>query len=595
MRKYIYITLKALLVVLALQSCSSILDSSSKDILTDPTVWGNKEAIESYLGKLYDQMETENFRYVVFDEAGFPCQLTDEAVRSYTWGSINNQIIGDGGFQWWGYSQVREVNSFIEKIKTSPLSSSFVEMATAEAKFIRAFHYFALVKRYGGMPILTKAQDYTGSNLEELKVPRNTEKEVYEFIKSEIDEIVSVLPEEWDSSNKFRATRYSAYALKSRAMLYAGSIATYGEYDLNGVVGVEAADREYFFKESIKASEVIINSNKYELYDKGGSREENFQNLFLDKGLHSETLFTVAYSAPDKGHNWDFYNAPQSFKVDYGCVTNPTLQLVEEYEYIDGSDGALRTTDESGKPILFDDPKDLFKDKDPRLLATVMTPFSDWQNGYLEIRKGIIDGDKVISASNLTDAYGTGDNKINIIGKDGILDVNDPTKTGFYVKKYMNPSARVNSGRSETNWMVFRYAEILLNYAEACKELNINDAQSLDAINQIRTRAGIKELQTLSLEQVRKERKVELAFENHRWWDMRRWRISTDILNNFQAKALRPYLVWEEGKHPSEMKYIFEKGDAPKPTKTFLPRLYYVQIPTAQIRTNDKLVQNPGY
>lgn len=589
-RNQIY-TICIILTGLFMQSCSDILNSSPRDILTDPTVWGNKDAIDAYLGKIYNQMETESFNYVVLDEAGFPTQLTDESARSYSWGNINNTIISESAFTWWGYDIVREANSFIEKIKTSTLKADEIKRYVAEARFIRAFHYFALVKRYGGVPLITIPQ--TLEEMDNLKVPRSKEEEIYEFIKAEVDEIVVDLPDTWNGSNQFRATKYSAYALKSRAMLYAGSIATYGILDKGDLVGIPADKRQYFFEESIKASEEIINSGRFELYDKTADRSLNYQNLFLEKGMHSELLFTVAYNSADKGHSWDYYNAPQSFKVDYGCVTNPTLQFVEEYENIDGSDGKLVLEDTNGEPIQFTDPYDVFKLKDPRLSASVMLPFSPWQNNKLEIRRGIINGSEIISAPNLTDTYGTGVFQTTIMGKDGIIDTNDPTKTGFYIKKYMNPTERVNQGRSDANWMVFRYAETLLNYAEASTELNINADKSLEYINLIRKRAGIPDHLTLDLEKVRKERKIELAFENHRWWDMRRWRISEEVLNNFIPEALFPYLIWEDGKLPSEMKYILKRGVSAKPSKTFQPKLYYVKIPTGQ--TSNHLIQNPGY
>ena len=580
-----------LLTSMSLQSCLDILNSTSRDNLTDPTVWGSKQAIEAYLGDIYDQMQTEAFGYTVLAEAGYPNQLTDEAVRAYTFGAINDPIISESAFTWWKYDVVRESNTFIHGVQEASLKPEEIVLYTAQARFIRAFHYFALVKRYGGVPIITSAQPI--DERRNLKVPRNTEEEVYEFIKTEIDDIVKDLPEAWNSSNQFKATKYSAYALKSRAMLYAGSIATYGTVQKGGLVGIPYEKREYFFNESIKASEKIIESGRFKLYDQILDRSKNYQNLFLDKTMHSELLFSVAYSLPDKGHSWDFYNASQSFKVDYGCATNPTLQFVDEYENIDGSDGKLSFEDEAGQPIHFKTPYEAFKNKDPRLSATILLPFAPWQNNKIEIRSGIIDGEQIITAPNTTDTYGEGEAQIPVIGKDGISDTNNFTKTGFYIKKYMNPTDRVAQGRSETNWMVFRYAEILLNYAEASTEINVNDENSILYINMIRSRAGIKHHTTLDLEKIRKERKIELAFENHRWWDMRRWRISADILNNYAAEAIFTYLIWEAGKLPSEMKYIIKRTKANKPTKTFLPKLYYVKIPTDP--TSSHLEQNPGY
>lgn len=580
--------------VLLLSACSDFLDRVPKDILTDDQVWKDPNAIEAYLARMYNDMQTEDLGYTVLDEAGFLSTITDEAVRSYVWGSINDPIIPNGAGDWWGYSQIRTANEFLERIDGGAVNNDLKQKYKSEARFIRAFHYFAMVKRYGGVPLITKPQDIS-EGIGSLQVPRNTEKEIYDFLLKELDDVILTLPATYSSENKFRATKYSALALKSRAMLYAGSIASFGNLDLKGLVGIPATDKNFYWKESKKASEEIINSKLFSLYNKDNDKSTNFQKLFLDKSLHSEALFVKAFKAPDKCHSYDFYNAPQSFKVDYGCVTNPSVEIVEEFEYIDGSPGKLKITDNLGLPIQYKDPRDLFKDKDPRLLATIMTPFSSWQGGIIEIRKGIIDGDKIITAPNLTDAYGDGNSKITITGKDGPLDVQDPTKTGFYLKKYMDPTNRVNYNRSETNWMIFRYAEILLNYSEACVELGEDLDNALIQLNLIRSRAGIKELDKIDRQIVRKERKMELAFENHRFWDLRRWRIATDELNNKVFKSLNPYLVWEKGKKPEEMKYIFKIEGNKKNTRTFLPRHYYVRIPSQQITTNPKLEQNPLY
>jgi len=122
-----------------------------------------------------------------------------------------------------------------------------------------------------------------------------------------------------------------------------------------------------------------------------------------------------------------------------------------------------------------------------------------------------------------------------------------------------------------------------------------DDAEALRAVNLIRERAGIAPRTTINRDQVRHERKVELAFENHRWWDIRRWHIADQLLNAKQFKALNPYLVWEDGKDISQMKYIFKIEDAPKDPRTFLPKLYYERIPADAISTNPNIKQNPGY
>lgn len=589
--KYFITAILASVCGLVINGCSGFLDTEPRNLLTDQQVWNDPAAIKAYLAKLYGEMQLESFEYEFNTQAAFPSTWTDEALRSYTWGDSNNQLMPINLSPWWGYYPVRQVNEFLIKIQEGNVEENQKQEFIAEAKFIRAYYYFSLVKRYGGVPVLKTPQDIS-TPIEELQLPRSTEKDVYMFIKEDLDEAIAGLPPAYDSNNRYRATKYTALALKSRAMLYAGSIANYSFVDLNGLVGIPASDKEFFYEESKKASEEIINSKRFGLYQKQADKVQNFQELFLDKTWHDELIFVKAYST-DKAHSWDYFNAPQSFKIDYGCATNPTLEMVETFDYIDGSEGTLKTEDESGNFIEFDNPYDLFKDKDPRLLASVLVPFAPWQGDKIEVRRGIIEGNSVTLASNLTAYYKN--SAVTISGKDGIIPTNDPTKTGFYLKKYMNPNSKLASDKSTQNYIVFRFAEIYLNYAEAAVELNKDLGKALEYMNLIRDRAGVARLTAIDKELVRKERKTELAFENHRWWDMIRWRISTEVINNYQFTGLFPYLVWDEGKPLSQMKYIFKKEPALKTPRVFDSRLYYNKIADGDITSNPKIVQNPGY
>ena len=576
-------------------SCNDILETSSTKILTNEKVWSSKDAIDAYLGQLYDEMQVEDFEYQPGTDGQYLSTLTDEAVRAYTWGSANQQLIPEGIYGWWGYVQIRNINLFLESIGTaSMLTESQRKMYEAEARFCRAFGYFAMVKRYGGVPLVTKVQRLEGVDVETLRLPRNKEYEIYDFIKAECQAIESLLPEKRTDNEQYRATRYAVNALECRAMLYAATEAKYGNVQLDGLVGIPADKAEGYFKDAKAAAKKIIDSGKFALYSAKSDKAENFQYLFLDEtSANTEQIFTKAFDASDKGNSFDYFNVPQSFKLDYGCVTNPTADFVAEFEYVDGSDGALKVKDGSGNPIKYNDPTDLFKDKDPRMLGSILYPFCPWQGGKVEVRKGIVKPDgTVVTASSLGDKYeGT---NVTIAAKDGTLTSTDVTKTGFYIKKFMTPNKVVDWGKGEANWMVFRYGEVLLNFAEACVELGDN-AEALAAVNQLRNRAGIAPRTSINRDQVRHERRVELAFENHRWWDIRRWHIADQLLNATQFKALNPYLVWEDGKKVEQMKYIFKIEDAPKNTRTFLPKLYYERIPAEAISTNPNITQNPGY
>ncbi|MBG6234966.1 hypothetical protein IWX76_001534 [Pedobacter sp. CAN_A7] len=587
----IYHLMIALVLTGTASSCKKdFLDRTPKNLVSEDVAFGSVSGITALTVTLYNDMQTEDFSYEVSDQAGYPSTTTDEAVRAYVWGSINNAVVGNW-FGSWDYAKIRRVNDFIEKIPASAVDETSKKRFLAEARFIRAFHYFALVKRYGGVPLVAQVQQYqTGDDVPGLVVSRNTEQEIYDFIAAELDAAVADLPANYssDPDNQFRISKYGALALKSRAMLYAASSAKYGTFQLNGLVGISPGLAGAYWQKAMDASNEIITSNQFSLYNANADKASNYQQLFLTVG-NSEAIFTKVYSAPDKAHSFDFFNAPQSFKIDYGCATNPTLEMVEEYEYIDGSVGTLKLNDNAGKPIVYDNPGDLFKGKDPRMFATILTPFDSWQGGTLEIRRGVIDNGVKKTSESLTAVYPVG-GTFTIVGKDGPLTTNDPTKTGFYIKKFMDPVNRVNDSRSTTPWMVFRYGEVLLNYAEAAFELG-QTAQATAAINQIRSRAGITTVATVNLEKIRHERKVELAFENHRIWDLRRWHTATKVLNNTQFHALYPWIMWQNGVDPSQMKYTFEKAVAPKLTRTFPENLYLEPLP----QQNPPYIQNPGY
>lgn len=589
MKKIIYYGLFSVMAT-GLVSCKKdFLNRQPKNLVSELDAYGSVSGIEALTVTLYNDLQTEDLNFTVSNEAGYMSTTTDEALRSYPWGDINNPVVGNwyGG---WDYKRIRRVNDFISKLSGALITEDQKKQFIAEGKFIRAFHYFALVKRYGGVPLVTTAQQFApGDDATLLAVPRSKEQEIYDFIATELDAAIADLPVSNNAANIYRVNKYAALALKSRAMLYAASSAKYATVQINGLVGIPSNLANGYWQKAMDAAQLIMDSKKYALYKGDADKTTNFQKLFLNAPA-TEAIFTKAYQSPDKAHNFDFYNAPQSFRVDYGNATNPTLEMVEEFEYTDGSPGTLKVLDGAGNPIVYNKPADLFIGKDPRMFATIITPFDAWQGGLVEIRRGVIDNGVKYTSEVLSDGYPDQKSEFKKVGKDGPLTTNDPTKTGFYIKKFMDPVNRVPAGRSTTPWMVFRYAEILLNYAEAAFELG-KDAEAIAALNLVRDRAGIAEVAVVNLEKIRHERKVELAFENHRVWDLRRWRTATSVLNNTQFHALYPWIMWEANGDPKTMKYTFEKAIAPKSSRTFPEKLYYEPVPQG----TPTYVQNPLY
>lgn len=444
------------------------------------------------------------------------------------------------------------------------------------------------------MPIITDVQSLD-KGLEALQVKRNKEDEVYAFILTELNEAIKDLPDQRDAANGNRATKSTALALKSRAMLYAASIAKYGGIQLNGLVGIPAQKAATYYKEAFEAAQLIIDSKKFTLYTKSydpvsgsGDPAENYRNIFLDEG-NNEVIFQKAYANPDKVHNYDGYNVPESYKP--GCCGNasaPTLEMVESYEYIDGSDGKLDIENKE-----FDSPADLFKDKDPRFDGTIIRSETPLLGRPVQIYRGVYDANGTLY--NTRNVAFPKDPSIMQVGRDGPYTLGDIGKTGFYIRKYISNTA-VPEWKSDQNYIDFRYAEILLNYAEAAFEADIDKAKALDAINQIRKRAGIKllGLAELTIAKIRNERKVELAFEDKRFWDIRRWRIGTSLFRNTAIHGLWPYLKYNNGVY----KYIF-KAVSGSPIdqgrlRIFAERDYYSNL-AGYISSNKNIVNNPGW
>ncbi len=576
--------------VLFLPSCiKDVLDRKPLNIISDEDVWQSEQLIDVYMVALYNAVP------IGFTSLPFLANLTDESSYHEETPPVGNYGNHPLALNTGMYSWIRKANYFLEKIQTASIGEEAIKQYAAECRFIRAYYYFDLARRYGGMPIIEEVQSFD-NNLEELKVPRNKEEEVYDFILQELNAAIADLPDTWDANNSNRATKLVAQALKSRAMLFAGSIAKYGSVQLNGLIGIPAAKAETYYNESLNASKAVMESERYALYtklyspeSKSGDPVSNYQQIFIDKG-NSEVIFQKAYSLPDKTHSWDNLNIPEGFTTNQGSAICPLLELVESYEYVDGTPGTLNV---QGK--VFDTPNDLFKNKDPRFEASIFHSESPYIGRNVQIYRGIYDVDGRLYNSESVPF--PKDPSMSQVGKDGPFPTGNYTKTGFYVRKITNPNnAVVEPNYSDQNYIDIRYAEILLNYTEAALELGTNLTEALGAINQVRERAGIRALNAgeLTIARMRNERKVELAFEDKRFWDIRRWRIGTDLFKNTSMHGLFPYLKYDG----TSYKYTFEKiSGYPLDgglNRTFEERDNYSNL-SGYISSNNNIINNPGY
>lgn len=578
------------LTAVTMASCNN-LDVPPMNIVQDKDVFQSESGITAYMARLYTELPIEDFKFNRdnFDQwANIPSlsNCTGEmllAMADMVWDSPSGDWCGA-----WRYGPVRNVNYFINEFPS--YSNSFTSDQTnawlGEAYFVRAYCYFSMVKRYGGVPIIKTVQNYPEQSLEELKVPRNTEQEVYDFVAEDLDKAIDLLPE--TAIAKGRVSKNIARALKSRAMLYAGSIAQYGQTQLNNILGIPMSEAKRYYEAAYEAAKSL--EGKYSLYNKHADKFENYWKLFLDEDS-PENIFCKYYKYPEYTHSFDVLHIPYQMRGAEGYSSRfcPTLDFVEMFDDVNGQSDWLKvgTTD---NPVRYGKRMDLFKDVEPRLRGSVILPGDDFKNEEIDVQKGIYvsyPSGELLTSSDFNLMY----KDKSVIGRSG-MGPNETTCTGFLARKYQNPDipkSQVILGKETQHWIDIRYAEILLNRAEAAFQIGKTD-DALSCINLIRERAGAKlyTADQLTAKAIQKERRMELAFENHTYWDLRRWRIADSEINNRQFKALCPYYVYDEDR------FIFKK-EFVGPKYTFDVKVNYVKIPAGEISTNGKLVQNPGY
>jgi hypothetical protein len=595
-------------------------------ILTDDQVWGQPDMIKGVLADYYSripqavQLEGTAWQnFAAYDEGIWSGIDNNEFLNNIITYDYSRWAIWDNE-----YELIRDINLAIDGITntTSPritpaLRSEFI----AELRFVRAYVYFELVKRMGGVPIITEQEIYDFSgDPSALQLPRNTEAEVYDFIATELDAIKDQLGNE---GSKTRANRYTALALESRAMLYAGSLARSNSEMASpitlpgGEVGIPAERAVGYYQKSLDASRELINSGAYELYRGNPNPGENFYEAVSKKTGNNEVILARDYSASQgRTHTFTREIIPHSMRVDLVGITggseiSPTLQLVESFDRLDGSPGTMTgvgdgTVAGQANWVYYDHMEDIFANRDARLYGTILYPGSSFAGEPLKMQAGVYvwnesEGhyDRVVGPAGST--YSDGG---VLTGLDGPLAAEAyVSTTGFLLRKYLdpNPNARSSAIDSDMWWVMFRLGETYLNAAEAAYELGLT-SEALGYVNTLRERAGFppNSLTTLTRDRIRQERRVELAFEGHRLWDLKRWRIAHELWNGnpqsltANAWELWPFRIVRPG-HPDNNKYVFDRMPADRQTAPRFFRMgnYYSAIPQDALSNNPTLVRNP--
>lgn len=581
MKKIKYLLMSLLLGSLG---CQEFLDKEPLDIISDAAVWNDESLINSYLADLYYRTDFIEIRGNFAEQTSF-AMVASMGGEGRSFGTHHHSYIAstnvitsagtDQELDYWNYSNIRDCNYFIEKIKESSLDQPIIDQKIAEVRFLRAYMYFEMVIRFGGVPILTEAQSIDAP-AEEIYVPRDSEKEVYDFIIAETTDLAQLLPSQYEAKDKGKPTKWAALALQSRAALYAASIAKYGQVQLDGLLGFPASDMEYYAQKSYDASKAIINNGIHALYEKHADAVVNYQNLFLDESAdNKEVIMAEVYDySKNRAHAFTLRAMPHDFNGTFATMLY-LYDFVERFEFADGSPGTSVSRAQLTAQEWSSD--ELFGSRDARFRASVFYPESPWQGGKTLFHSRTIRDGVTYTSGVAEDGW-----PYQSVARNN-------QRSGFMVRKRCNENMKTTPViNDETDYIIFRLGEIYLNLAEAAFYLG-HTQEALDVLNRLRQRANMPPKATITEAILQNERMVELTWENHSYWDLRRWRIAKSVLDGVRTRGLQYTYNYNTKKY--RITLINAEGVA----RTFQDRNYYLPLGVNRVAENPNFVENPGY
>ncbi|MCH7411061.1 RagB/SusD family nutrient uptake outer membrane protein [Belliella sp. DSM 111904] len=543
-----------------------ILDILPQDRVSDEAVWSDANLINAYHTSLYNSI-LHGFTIHMLSKA------TDEAFCAINWdigiiptgqlrpdnvGSISNEHwTGGGGLYYWdaAFRNLRRINIFLEQMEVLEIELTNKDQLIAEAKFLRAYIYFLLVERFGGVPIVDRSYELGA----EVVFVRSTFEECVDFIENDLNEAIPDLAVRYQTSdsNFGRATRDAAQALKSRLFLYAASPLFNEQNDQSK------------WQKAADAAEELINSS-YSLHPE-------YRTLFNQPtgSTNNEIIFARPFStSPGASHSspMDNLNRRHGGYGGWWASNGPSQNLVDDYDMINGEPAFIfENGSKSINPASGYDPQNPYENRDPRFYETIIYDGAIFHGDTYEMW-----------VSSDAESWGF----------DSYLQSGDNPRTNYVLKKFMpEDGVPLNWQEPYTNpWIIFRLGEIYLNYAEAKFELG-DEETARNYLSLVRERVGMPAIpSTESGDRLRQriynERRIELAFEEHRYWDVRRWKIAPEIENRpirgmdiirNQSTGVKTY---------SEIQLL---------ARIFEEKMYFLPIELNERLRNPEITQSPGY
>ncbi len=600
MRKSNYIISSLLALMVWLSSCSEeYLDRQPLDQFAEDAVWNDPNLIETFVNNIYFAIP-HGFHALMMSS------LVDESMAVWDWETsnatkslINPSYLGVWDENFWtgrryqqinwtnSYRQLRNCNIFMEKIHEANFpEESFRDRLIGEVHFLRGFIYHNLLSVYGGVPLITEAYGLG----EDYEQPRTNYSQVLDFVVEELDKAAELLPLQQFGDQMGRATKGAALALKARALLYSASDLYHNPSWAQGfshpeLISHTSGDQMSRWRAAKDAAKAVIDLGQYSLHQGGGEAWENFGEVFTAKQT-SEDIY-VRYMLQRVNEGWDIgdpglFNGPNGYH-NWGGNT-PVGQLADDFEMRDGSRFDWNNPAHAADP---------YSNRDPRFYATFLYEGAQWRQRPENLRDadplGII---QVGQWERFNQATGQVSIQHGLDTRQGPIEDWNGTYTGYYLRKFIDPSVDHQYFRQEVPWRVMRYTEVLLNYAEACIELG-EEAEARTYINMIRERAGMPPVSDTGealRERYRNERRVELAYEDHRYFDVRRWMTAPEVYENAQGVRVRYELQPDNTTAETPTYTVIEVQD-----RAWQDRAYLLPIKLDEMNRNFQLIQNPLY
>lgn len=594
MKRTIYIrtvySLIGLLMLVQLSSCEDYLDRQPLDQYGEEAVWSDPAMMEHFVNNIYWNVGHSFDRPMIG-------VFTDESMfdpgSDQGHGNVVKSLITPsdyGVFDTWSrtqkmrwehhYKYIRACNLFLDQVeKRMYEDEEYVKRLTGEVCFLRAYHYHNLIFLYGGAPLIKHAYGLEDDFL----AARNTFEECIDFIAEDCDHAAELLPVTREGSDVGRATKGAAMALKARVLLYAASdlynsnaswTNGYEHPELIGYVGGDRADR---WKAAKNAAKAVIDLGVYSLYKAdpapGDSIARNYDEVFTSKQT-TEDIFIRNFT--ESNQYWTMNIGQQNLPAGYKGWANvsPINSMVDDFEMADGSKFDWNNPGHKANP---------YQNREPRFYVDIFFDGAQWRQRPDDVIA--LEPDGIIQTGKYEQADGSWIGGVDAL--DNPVTTWNGTYTSYYLRKFQDISVDAPKVLTTTPWRFIRYAEILLSYAEACDELGEYD-EARTYINRIRKRAGLPEVNAGDgelREKLRHERKIELMFEDQRFFDIRRWMIAPQVMVDAYGLDIRYH--YDQDKPTYEIIHVQERD--------WKDRFYFFPIKLDEMNRNNLLIQNPLY